>query len=165
MGRSEIRGARQAQSRMTAERGTLARRSRLIERAKLTVRILFAALFVVGGAAHFTGTDSYVAIMPPYFPAPRLLVYVSGVCEVIGGAALLVNRLRIAAAWGLILLLLAVFPANVHMAINRVSPPGIEVAPWLLWLRLPLQFVLIALLWWCAVLRESRFTDGGAIAE
>lgn len=141
---------------MTAERETDARRARLIERVKLVLRILFALLFVAGGAAHFTSTDSYVAIMPPYIPLPRLLVYISGVCEIIGGVGLLVNRLRMVAAWGLILLLLAVFPANVHMAINRVSPPGMEVAPWLLWLRLPLQFVLIATLWWCAARGNSE---------
>lgn len=146
---------------MTTDREIGERRATLVERVKLMLRILFALLFVVGGAAHFTSTDSYVAIMPPYIPSPRLLVYISGVCEVVGGAALLVRRLRIVAAWGLILLLLAVFPANVHMAINRVSPPGIEVAPWLLWLRLPLQFVLIALLWWCAVRRESGVSGSG----
>lgn len=140
---------------MTADGGTLTRRVRLIERVKLVLRILFALLFVGGGAAHFTSTDSYVAIMPPYIPVPRLLVYVSGVCEMVGGAALLVPRVRRAAAWGLILLLLAVFPANVHMAINRVSPPGMDIAPWLLWLRLPLQFVLIAALWWCAARHVS----------
>lgn len=144
---------------MTAERETGARRTRLIERAKFVLRVLFAALFIVGGAAHFTSTDSYVAIMPPYIPAPRLLVYVSGVCEMIGGAALLVDRLRVAAAWGLILLLLAVFPANVNMAINRVSPPGMDLPAWGLWLRLPLQFVLIWLVWWCAV-RVTRSGHG-----
>ena len=155
---------------MMAERAAYARGERLVAGVKFGLRVLFALLFIVGGAAHFTSTDSYVAIMPPYMPAPRLLIYISGVCEMIGGTALLVNRLRIAAAWGLILLLLAVFPANVHMAINHVSPPGMSFAPWMLWLRLPLQFVLIALLWWCAVRRESdvrksSLANPGAVAD
>ena len=87
----------------------------------------------------------YLNAMPPYLPYPRTLVYISGICEVAGGGGVLLPPpVRRWAGWGLIALLVAVFPANVHMALHHGSIPGLNVAPLLLWLRLPLQLVLIA---------------------
>ena len=104
-----------------------------------------AAVFVGAGALHFTSTESYVQIVPPYLPAPRALVLVSGAAEIAGGLAILVPRLHRLAGLGLIALLVAVFPANVHMALNADQFRGIPAA--LLWLRLPLQAVLVAWVW------------------
>ncbi|HYJ80333.1 MAG TPA: DoxX family protein [Longimicrobiaceae bacterium] len=118
------------------------------ERLRAVSRVLLAALFVVAGALHFTATDFYLRIMPPYVPFHRAAVFGSGVLEIIGGIALLVPRLRRWAAAGLVLLLAAVFPANVHMALHPEQFP--DVAPLLLWLRLPLQPMLMAWLWWAA---------------
>ena len=114
------------------------------------VRFTLAALFVVAGVLHFTHTKFYVAIVPSVLPYPHALVIISGVCEIIGGAALLVPRLRRPASYGLIALLLAVFPANIGMAIGDAQTAATTFPPLLLWLRLPLQFVLIAIVWWCA---------------
>nr|CAA9269310.1 hypothetical protein AVDCRST_MAG63-2854 [uncultured Armatimonadetes bacterium] len=108
-------------------------------------RLLLAVLFVGGGVLHFTATPVYLKVMPPYLPHPRLLVYLSGACEIAGGiGVLLPPPVCRWAGWGLIALLVAVFPANVHMAMHRDSIPGLDVQPFLLWLRLPLQLVLIA---------------------
>ena len=104
-----------------------------------------AAMFVAAGTAHFVWPDVFVQIVPPYLPAPRL-VYVSGVFEILGGVGVLFPETRVAAGWGLILLLLAVFPANVHMALHPDAFPRIPA--WTLYLRLPLQFVLIAWVYW-----------------
>lgn len=106
---------------------------------------LMALLYVAAGVNHFVSTRFYEQIMPPWIPWHLPLVYLSGVAEIALGLALLVPRLRRLAAWGIIALLVAVFPANVHMAMNEVLIDG-EVAgpPWALWLRLPLQAVLIA---------------------
>ena len=109
------------------------------------LRYLFALAFIAGGLNHFVKPELYVSIMPPYLPRHRTLVYASGVAEVALGAALLVPALQSAAAWGLIALLIAVFPANVHMALNAER---YAVSPLLLWLRLPLQGVLILWAWW-----------------
>jgi uncharacterized membrane protein len=106
------------------------------------VRWLLAALFVAAGIAHWVRPGVYLKIMPPYLPWPRALVYVSGVAEIALGALLLVPRTTHLAAWGLIALLIAVFPANVHMALHPELYP--RISPVLLWLRLPLQGVLIA---------------------
>jgi len=114
-------------------------------------------LFAVAGALHFAAPGFYLTIMPPYLPAPRALVYVSGAAEIAGGAGLLLLRPpgRQWAAAGLIALLLAVFPANVHMAHQAVASQG-WTAPWTLGAlaRLPLQFVLIGVVWWAARKRE-----------
>ena len=82
--------------------------------------------------------------MPPYLPAPRLLVAISGAAEIAGGLGLLIHRLRPAAGWGLIALMIAVFPANIYMAV--VADRFAAVGPaWVWWARVPLQVVLV---WW-----------------
>jgi uncharacterized membrane protein len=125
-----------------------------ISRAQLATRWLFGPLFVAAGIMHFVKPDFYMRMMPPYLPWHRELVFVSGACEVVGGLALLVPRLRVAAAWGLIALLVAVFPANVHMALHPDEFPNIP--PLALWLRLPLQGALIAWAHWFTRREESR---------
>lgn len=108
---------------------------------------VLSALFVAAGVLHFAIADSYVRIVPPWLPAPRALVYVSGVCEVAGGVGLLLPSTRRAAAVGLILLLLAVWPANFQMLLNAREAGA---PPWwqaLLLARLPLQLVLACWVW------------------
>ncbi len=103
-------------------------------------RCAFAALFVIGGVGHFVATDFYVRIMPPYLPYHPALVLLSGVFEVVLGILLLVPKTSRFAAWGLIALLIAVFPANIFMFQH---PERFSLPPTLLLLRLPLQGVLI----------------------
>jgi len=107
--------------------------------------VVTAIVFVIAGVLHFVMPRFYLAIMPSYLPRPLLLVYLSGLFEALGGLGLLLPATRTAAAVGLILLLLAVFPANVEMlrlAQARGASPAFQAA---LWLRLPLQLLLI---WW-----------------
>ncbi len=113
---------------------------------KLVTKWLCGVLFVAAGVNHFVRPDFYVRIVPPYLPWPRELVLVSGVAEVLLGVLLLIPRTTVLAAWGLIALLIAVFPANLHMALHTGQYP--EVPARALWLRLPLQGVLIAWAWW-----------------
>jgi uncharacterized membrane protein len=107
--------------------------------AAVVQRPLTAIGFVGSGVLHFTHTRAYMAIMPPSFPRHRESVLVSGVAEILGGAALLHPRTRPLARWWLLALLLAVFPANVNMALNPQRYR--RIPPWALWLRLPLQGV------------------------
>jgi uncharacterized membrane protein len=102
--------------------------------------------FVLAGANHFLNPDFYVDMMPPYLPAHLELVYLSGLLESLGGAAVLAPSLRSRSGWGLVLLLVAVFPANVHMAVNPDLFPGMSSAA--LYVRLPLQIPLIAWAYW-----------------
>ncbi len=111
---------------------------------------LAALLFVVAGSLHFIKTGLYLRIMPPYIPWHLAMVRVSGIFEILGGLGLLVPRTRRVAAWGLIALLLAVFPANLYMATNPLEAGAASVPAVLRWLRLPLQGLLILWLLWCS---------------
>jgi uncharacterized membrane protein len=114
---------------------------------KVVSRYVLGSFFVVAGLNHFINPDFYVRMMPPYLPWHLPLVYLSGVAEVVLGGLLLVPRWTRWAAWGLVALLIAIFPANVHMAMNPdVFYPSTPTV--LLWLRLPLQGLLIAWAWW-----------------
>lgn len=116
-------------------------------------RGLTAAFFVVAGANHFLMPEIYLGMMPPWLPAPEGMNVISGLAEILGGLGLLIPRLRRAAGWGLIVLLIAVFPANLHVALQG-HMPGTDFSPTLLWLRLPFQFLFIAWIWWVALRRE-----------
>lgn len=106
----------------------------------LVGRWTFAALFVAGGVGHFVATDVYMRIMPPYLPWHRPLVLMSGALEIALGILLLVPVTARLAAWGLIALLVAVFPANLFM---YEHPEKFDLPQTLLLLRLPLQGVLV----------------------
>ncbi len=102
---------------------------------------------VVAGILHFAATDAYVAIMPDYLPLHRELVYLSGVFQILLGLGLLWHKARQAAGIGLILLFLAVLPANINMAAQDIQPASFRIPAFLLWARLPFQFVLIYWAW------------------
>src|SRR5579875_218842 len=108
-------------------------------------RVVMGALYVMAGVGHFVATRVYMGIMPDYLPAHRELVLVSGAAEIAGGLGVLRPATRRAAAWGIIALLVAVMPANVWMVQHPERWPGIPV--WALWVRLPLQGVLVAWAW------------------
>ena len=103
---------------------------------------LQALIYIVAGLNHFISPKTYLAIMPPYVPAHQLMVTLSGIAEIILGIGLLFPATRSLSAWGLILLLIVVFPANVYMA---TSSRFRKLPAWLRWARLPLQGLLI---WW-----------------
>jgi uncharacterized membrane protein len=127
----------------------------MTSRARTISRWLLTLFMVAAGANHFVSPDHYVAMMPSALPAPLTLVHVSGVAEILGGLGLILPATRRLAAWGLIALFIAVFPANLNMAINRLPLAGHEVPSWALWARLPVQVLLI---WWASSFtrRERR---------
>lgn len=109
------------------------------------LRLVLAVIFILAGLAHLVAPGIYRGIMPPWVPAHDLMIFLSGVAEIAGGLGLLLPQFRFAASIGLILLLLAVYPANFQMLFNareRGAPLWYEAG---LWLRLPLQILLI---WW-----------------
>ena len=102
-----------------------------------------AALYIVAGINHFVHPAMYIAIMPSFLPVSsyNALVVISGVCEILFGLLLVPPPTRRLAAWGIIALLLAVFPANIQMAVNFYREQSPQT--WLAYLRLPLQILLI----------------------
>jgi uncharacterized membrane protein len=105
---------------------------------------LIGLLFIAAGALHFVVPKWYEAIVPPYLPSPKALVAMSGIFEVLGGLGVVVPATRRFSGWGLVALLLAVFPANLYMATDSERFRSLAPA-WSLYARLPLQFLLI---WW-----------------
>ena len=119
-------------------------------------RILAGVLtlfFVAAGVNHFRSIDFYASIVPRFLPYPYALVIISGVAEVVLGVLLLPHQTRRLAGWGLVALLVAVFPANISMAMQAENYP--DYPPVLLWLRLPLQIVLIAVVVWVIPVAHS----------
>jgi len=108
------------------------------------------AAFVIAGVMHWINPARFVPMMPPWLPWHIALIYVSGGLEIAGGAGLAARRTRRFAAYGLSALLLAVFPANIHMAVSGGSVEGLPEAGWYYWVRLPFQFVYIAWALWCS---------------
>jgi uncharacterized membrane protein len=110
---------------------------------------LIGVVFLVTGILHFLKPGVFITIMPDVIPWHRAMVYISGVAEIAGGIGVWLPQFREAAAWGLIILLIAVFPANINMTVQAIQKTG-------LWswysiitiLRLPLQFVLIYWIYW-----------------
>lgn len=109
---------------------------------RLISRYLIALFFIVGGTNHFLSPEIYLSMMPPWLPAHNLMNQISGAAEIAGGIGILIPKTRKSAAIGLILLLLAIFPANLHVALH--GWPEAEIPRWILIARLPLQLLLIA---------------------
>ncbi len=116
------------------------------------IRQLAGPGFVLAGALHFAIPKTYRRMMPPYIPAPKAMVYASGAAEIAGGAGLMFKLPRRLAGWWLIATLIAVFPANLHMALNPQKFRGVPGGAWTLWARLPLQGALMA--WVVAAMRR-----------
>ena len=123
-------------------------------RLKRPLRYVMGLTYVVAGVLHFVAPKVYEQVVPPGFPRPRTLVYLSGVAEVGLGLGVMFERTRRVSAWGLVALLVAVFPANVHMAtsddldLQGVPERFRNSSDAALWARLPLQAVLVAWAWW-----------------
>jgi uncharacterized membrane protein len=110
---------------------------------------LMAVFYVYGGVMHLVRPEYYRPMMPPYLPAHDFLIWLSGVAELVLGILVVDARVRVYAAWGLIALLIAIFPANLHIAFNNVPLFGNAEGYGIFnWVRLPFQLVFIAWAWW-----------------
>ena len=120
------------------------------KQARIALTYVIALLMVGAGITHFVNTPFFVSIMPPWIPLHEWMVWLSGVAEIVIGILLAIPKTRKLGSWALIALLIAVFPANIHMALNDIQPAGVTepVPAWAAWGRLPLQFVFIGIAWW-----------------
>ena len=116
-------------------------------------RLILVLMFAIVGTLHFTHTNKFVQIVPPFVPQPKTMVYISGVFEILGAIGLLIPRYRQQAAFGLVFLLIAVLPANIYMAVTNIQLGGILNNQTLQWIRIPFQGVLI---WWVLWCKENR---------
>ncbi|MBP1986114.1 DoxX family protein [Halolamina salifodinae] len=117
-----------------------------------TGRAVMGLFYVVAGVSHFFAPRAFKRVVPPQLPRPRALVYLSGIAEIVLGIGVLFERTRRVSAWGLVALLIAVFPANVYMATDDVAADLVperfaDTARVAAWVRLPLQAVLVGWAW------------------
>jgi uncharacterized membrane protein len=120
-----------------------------MSRAKTILMWVMAAAYTFAGFNHLMNPDFYLAIMPPGLPNPEWLNVLSGLAEIVLGVFLLEPRTRVFAAWGIIALLIAVFPANIYQALENVGPDGPGSGPGgVSFVRLPFQLVFIVWAWW-----------------
>ena len=124
-----------------------------LARLKRPLRYVMGTFYVLAGVMHFVAPKVYARIVPPQFPRPLALVYLSGIAEIVLGVGVLVRRTRRRSAWGLMALLVAVFPANVYMATHDVASEAVSdraggIVRLAAWARLPLQGVLLCWAWW-----------------
>lgn len=112
--------------------------------------------FVVAGLMHFISPASYDRMIPPFLPAPRFWTYLSGVLEVAGGLGMLRPSTRRTVAFGLVLLLVAILPANVHVALSSVNVPELPFPRWYFWVRLPFQLFYVGWVVWAGRLLPQR---------
>ena len=124
--------------------------------AATVTRLLLALSFIWVGVQHFVAPGPFVGIMPSYLPWHLELVYISGFFEIVGGAGLLYPRTRRMAGWGLLALLVAVYPANIHMLVNEVYMEGMPREKWMLWARMPFQLVFALGIAWTAGIWPRR---------
>lgn len=117
-------------------------------RLKEIFRAILSVSIIVVGITHFIKPLEYASIVPPQFGDRLAMVYISGFFEILGGIGLVIPFVSVAAAWGLIALFIAVFPANIYQAIHSIPIEGIPHHPLFYWFRLPFQAVFIAWAWW-----------------
>lgn len=128
--------------------------------AKIASIIFFIVLFIFAGVMHFARADMFMRATPPWLPYPLEVIYLSGVCEILGGIGLMLSRFRRAAAICLALLLVCVFPVNIHMALHPEIFP--EIPRWALYLRLPFQPLWIVLILWATKPAHVGGAKGGS---
>ena len=122
---------------------------------KLSLSIIFL-FFLLGGVSHFVFMESFIKIMPNYLGFHKELVIISGVFEILGAIGLLIPKTRLFAGYGLIALSISVFPANINMALHPELFPDMSVT--MLYVRLPLQLLIIALIWLAMRYKKTQTT-------
>ena len=117
--------------------------------------LIIAVFFIAGGIGHFVVTDSYIAAMPDYLSYHKELIIISGVFEILGGVGILVPQTRLLAGYGLIALIIAVYPANINMALHPEKYT--DISELFLYIRLPFQFLFMWFVWWAIAPERKKY--------
>lgn len=124
---------------------------------KLGLCWLIAAFFILAGVMHFIQDDSFAAIVPPLLPFPKLIVWMTGVIEIILALMIVLPKYRALAGTLFAPYLLAVLPANIYMAVANIPLGDMAASPTALWIRVAMQFPLIAFIYWAS--RPPRISN------
>jgi len=121
-----------------------------VAKVKTALCWFFALFFLVAGILHFVKVESFAAIVPPFLPFPKMIVWVTGIMEMVFAIGLLLPKYRKLSGFWLAPFLLAVLPANIYMAMYNIPMGDTVASPTALWVRVALQFPLIALILWAS---------------
>ena len=124
---------------------------RIFKLINIYIQVIF---YIVAGFNHFRNPGVYETMMPSWVPFPMFMIYASGAAEILAGALFAIPRFRWWGALAIILVLIGVFPANVAMALNQGRGFVIQAEPWVYWVRLPAQFLLMAWAYWLRNVKE-----------
>lgn len=127
---------------------------RAADARKDIVRVILGGLFLLASTMHFT-SDVELNIIPEFLPWRRAALYITGIFEIIGGLGLLIPRFKRPAAWGLVALLVAIFPANIYQAVKNIQLGGFLNTRLYQWGRLPFQGVFIWLVLWSTCCKKA----------
>ena len=119
-----------------------------MNRLKTVSRVILAIALLIIGTLHFIYPQELEKVLPEYLPYHFPLVYIGGILEILAGIGLLIPHLTYATAWFLVLLFIVIFPGNWHQAVNNIDVAGFPHDPPLIWLRFPMQALLVAWAWW-----------------
>ena len=117
--------------------------------------LIIAVFFIAGGIAHFVVTDSYIAAMPDYLGYHKEFIIISGVFEILGAIGILVPQTRLLAGYGLVALIIAVYPANINMALHPEKYT--DISELFLYIRLPFQFLFMWFVWWAIAPERKKY--------
>ena len=117
--------------------------------------LIIAVFFIAGGIAHFVVTDSYIAAMPDYLGYHKELIIISGVFEILGAIGILVPQTRLLAGYGLVALIIAVYPANINMALHPERYT--DISEFFIYIRLPFQFLFMWFVWWAIAPERKKY--------
>ena len=123
---------------------------------KIATIYILSTLYVIIGIKHFIDLDFFLAIMPPYIPLHKECVYISGLCEIVFGILMLFNKTRKVGAWGIILLLIAVFPANIYLYSSEIAQEALQISKTKALIRMPFQIPLIIIAYWHSLKEDNK---------
>ena len=128
----------------------------LIKYSKITTIYTLSILYIIIGVKHFLNPDFFIAIMPPFVPFHKACVFISGFFEIIFGILILFKETRKAGAWGIIILLILVFPANIYLYTSEIPREVLNISKTQALIRMPFQIPLIIIAYWHSTEQEYR---------
>ena len=115
-----------------------------------------SVLYVIIGVKHFIDPDFFMAIMPPFIPLHKECVFISGFFEILFGIFMLFNKTRSIGAWGIIILLISVFPANIYLYTSELAQETLNISKLQALIRMPFQIPLIIIAYWHSMHNDNN---------
>ena len=127
----------------------------LIKYTKLITIYTLSILYIIVGWKHFVNPDFFIAIMPPFIPLHKACVFITGFLEILFGTLMLFNKTRTIGAWGIIVVLILVFPANIYLYVSEIPQELLNISKTQALIRMPFQIPLIMIAYWHSIKQQE----------